>query len=640
MKTAYFFTAAMLAVSLPAVAQDADPEIMNIAGKSIPKSEFEYVYNKNLRQQEVKTPVDEYVTLFCNYKLKVAEAEAEGLDTTQTFQNEYKGYRSQLVAPYMIEPGVEERLAREAYARLLEEVEASHILFSIPPTATTSQKKAIYARAMRVREQALNGTDFGTLARRYSDDPSAEMNEGYLGYFKGFQMVYPFEKAAYETPTGEISLPVESRFGYHLIKVTGRRKTRAIGLAHIMLRVSQDAPEKEQKAKEKLIKDIYKQIEKGADFADLARQYSEDASSAVRGGELPVLESGQFVKSFEDAAFALDSIGQVSYPVRTEFGWHILKLLSEKTPNSYDMLHDAIVHRMARDERANAGRKQYMEKLKEQKGFSWNAAVIDQLEAICADTAFYAKLSEISQPLFVFDGKEYPASGLTTYFVQDETPTVNALRDVAEAYATEVITDYQVARLDENNTEFHYLLQEYRDGMLLFEISNREVWEKAMNDTKGLEKYFKKNKNKYAWKEPHYKGFVISSDDEAIAAGAKRQLDKKSSLPADSLIRRIYAQYNDSINHVSIETILCRQGENRTVDYLVYGVGEPDTTAKLSVKAVSGKLLKKPESYEDVKGLAVADYQNYLEQNWIASLRKKYPIVIHRDVLATIKTEE
>ena len=642
MKTTTFLLTALLSPAFASMSaqEEADPEIMNIAGKSIPKSEFEYIYHKNLRQQVEKTPLDEYVTLFCNYKLKVAEAEAQGIDTTKQFRDEYEGYCEQLVKPYLVDAGAEEQLAKEAYDRLREEVEASHILFEVPSTATAVEKKAISEKAMSVRKQALDGADFAELARRYSDDPSAAQNGGYLGYFTAFRMVYPFEKAAYETPVGEISLPVETRFGYHLIKVSGRRKTRAVQVAHIMLKVSQDAPEKEQKDKEKKIKDLYAKLLKGAEFDELVRANSEDTYTAESGGVLPFLQTGQFVQSFEDAAFALDSIGEISAPVRTQFGWHILKLLDEKTPDTYEALHDEIVRNMARDERADAGRKQFIEHLKADKGFAWNETTVNDLEKVNGDSLL-ENVQKMEQPLFVFAGTAYPASGLTKYLKAGKTTALSELRKAVDAYSVDALTEYAAAELSQTNSEIKNLLQEYRDGMLLFEVSDKEVWKKAPLDTKGLKKFFKKNKNQYTWSEPRYKGYIISTDSTERTKAVKARLSQKTSLSADKMIQKLYREYNDSIRHIVITYGVYRRGDNPTVDSLAFGIGASDSTTALpALKDICGKIVMQPESYEDVKGFVTTDYQNYLEEKWIKKLRKKYPITIHEDVLATVKSEE
>ncbi len=617
----------------------SDSEIMKIAGKSISKGEFEYTYHKNIQQQSEKTPLDEYVTLFENYKRKVAEAEAQGIDTTQQFKTEYEGYRRQLVKPYMVDKTAEETLAKEAYQRLLEEVEASHILFRVSPTATWEEKRKVYQKALDVRKRALSGEDFAALARQYSEDPSARTNNGYLGYFGAFYMVYPFEKAAYETSVGEVSMPVESQFGYHLIKVTGRRPTRALLLAHIMLKVPQNASEKIQKEREKEAWAIYEKARQGEDFAALAKQYSEDYSCSEQGGRLPWLSTGQIIPSFEKAAFALNEIGEISEPVRTEFGWHIIKLLDVKTPDSYEKMHDLIVRRMARDERADAGQKMYIENLKKEKDFAWNDTVIIRLEKAVADTAALKSLLQMEQPLFSFDGKPYLVSKLASYIDADNTSamSISALRTAVDEYVNDVLVAYQVDELSRTNADFRYLLQEYHDGMLLFEVSNREVWNKAMEDEKGLQKYFRKNKKKYTWDTPRYKGYVITGDNAETVAAVKSFVTD-TDLPFDSVMARINKQYNDSVTHVKIEKGLYQKGMNAVVDRLAFGVESADTTTTvLPVEDLCGKVITRPEMYEDVKGLVISDYQNYLEEKWVRKLRKKYPVTLRKDVLATVK---
>ncbi|MCD8290395.1 MAG: peptidylprolyl isomerase [Prevotella sp.] len=604
---------------------------MNIAGKSISKGEFEYTYRKNTQQQVEKTSLDEYITLFVNYKLKVAEAMALGLDTTKQFMDEFKGYRDQLVKPYMVDKNAEEVLAQEAYNRLLEEVEASHILFKVSSDATLQEKKAVYEKALQVREEAMNGADFAELARQYSEDPSVTKNNGYLGFFGAFRMIYPFEKAAYETPVGEISMPVETQFGYHLIYVSARRKARAVTTAHIMLKVPQSAPEEER---EDEAWEIYKKIENGADFAELARQYSEDTSTAQEGGVLPLLTTGQIIPSFENAAFALTEIGEVSKPVRTEFGWHIIKLLSETQPLPYEEMRSNIIRRMSRDDRANAGQKNFMDKLKEDKGFTWNDTTREALEIMASDTAFRERLSQMNEPLFTFNHENYPASRLNSYLQPGEI-TLAVLHQQFDNYVNDAITDYYATELSLSDMDFNYLLQEYHDGMLLFDISSQKVWDKASEDENGLKKYFKKNKKNYTWNTPHYKGYVLSGDNEDIVSDAKVQL-QKSNLPSDTIIAHIYTQYNDSVQHITIENGLYAQGMNATVDYLAFHIGKADTT---TIQDICGKILETPESYTDVKGLVISDYQNYLDQEWIKKLRKRYPVIIRKEVLATIDDE-
>ena len=536
MKIPHILLASTLFFPMLSYAQvSADSEIMQVAGKSITKGEFEYTYRKNIQQQSDKTPLDEYVTLFENYKLKVAEAESQGIDTTQQFLAEFEGYRNQLVKPYMVDASAEEKLAHEAYDRLLEEVEASHILFTVAPTATQAEKKAAYQKAMEVRNLALGG----------------------------------------------------------------------------------------------------------ADFASLARQYSEDPSTAMNGGLLPWLSTGQIIPSFENAAFALTKVGEVSTPVRTEFGWHIIKLLGEKRPESYEKMREFIVRRMARDERSDAGHKMFVENLKAEKHFAWNDAVKNQIEKSIADTAFYGRLAQMDEPLFSFAGKSYPASGLLRYAKAGKSPdnrSLVELRKWIDQYVDDALIEYETAELCRTNDEFRYLLQEYRDGMLLFEVSNREVWNKALEDESGLKKYFRKNKKKYAWDTPRYKGYVISGDDSLMVKEAQKRLSKVKPGREDAVIAELYEEYNDSTRHISIEKGLYQQGMNAVVDTRIFMAGNADTVqTALPVKAVCGKLIGTPESYEEVKGPVISDYQNYLEQKWVRKLRKKYPITVNDEVLASVK---
>ena len=291
------------------------------------------------------------------------------------------------------------------------------------------------------------------------------------------------------------------------------------------------------------------------------------------------------------------------------------------------------------DERADAGRKMFVEKLKEDKYFAWDESVRAMLEKEISDTSFMTCLANMDQTLFTFDGKSYPVSGLVSYLSSDKSRAVSLseLRELSDKYVYDVLVDYKTSELCRTNADFRYLLQEYRDGMLLFEISNREVWNKAMEDEKGLKKYFRKNKKKYTWDAPRYKGYVICGDDAQLVNAVKEQL-RGMSQPSDSVIPSIYRQYNDSIRHIAIEKGLYQPGMNAIVDYLIFNKDTTDT--QLPVKDVCGKILESPQSYEDVKGPVISDYQTYLDQKWIKKLRKKYPVTIRKEVLATVEEIE
>ena len=630
----------------PGYSQNDDPELMKINGKSIKRSEFEYIYNKNNQQQIDNKSLDEYVTLFKNYKLKVAEAEANGIDTTKAFINELAGYRTQLAQPYLVDSRVDDRLAREAYDRLKENVEVSHILFKVSPGASSEEREKVYKKALSVLERIRKGEDFTKLAKQYSEDPSVVNNGGYLGYITGFMTVYPFETAAYNTPVGSVSEPVLTSFGYHLIKVSNRRPDRGEVLtSHIMIMVPANSSNEIKKEKELKAKEIYQEVLQGGDFAKIAKEKSEDKASGQRGGELPWFGTGRIVKEYEDAAFALKNKGDISEPVLSPYGWHIIKLLDHRSIKSFEDMKPNIMRRISQDERGNQGQKALIEKLKVDYGYSLNAVEKTKLEQFAktmfpADSMFIATVKNNQAPLFSLAGNDYPVSGFADYMKKmrrgnASIDAVTYLNDKLSDYIDSQILKYEDSQLESKYADFRNLMNEYRDGMLLFEISNREVWDKAAKDEDGLAKYFNENKKAYAWDKPHYKGYAVSCIDKDVAKAVKKRI---KSLPADSVVFYINKEFNnDSITSVKIEKGLYVQGDNNIVDKLIFKDKNVTIDEKLPVIFVSGKKLKKtPECFTDVRGQVTADYQNYLEKLWVDNLNRKYPVEIHEDVLKTV----
>ena len=328
-KTFIAFLLVLIAFSINA---QSDEVLMTIDGKQITKGEFEYLFLKNNDADEITyDDVKDYLDLYVKFKLKVVEAESRKMDTTFAFITELDGYRSQLAKPYLTDREVDEYYLKEAYDRLKEEVEASHILVEVEKGATPEDTVKAYNKAMDIAEKARNGEDFADLARKYSDDPSSESNGGYLGYFKGFQMVYPFESGAYNTPVGEVSNPVKSSFGYHIIKVHNRRPSPGeVRVAHIMKMANEEASDKQKDNAEQMIYNIHAQIKAGKDFEEMAKNYSDDYATAENGGALNWFSTGQMVKPFEKASFNLKNPGDISEPIRTQFGWHIIKLLDKR----------------------------------------------------------------------------------------------------------------------------------------------------------------------------------------------------------------------------------------------------------------------------------------------------------------------
>ncbi len=645
MKSKWLLTALIAGSSWALAFADAnDPVVMKVNDKEILKSEFEYIYNKNSQQQIDNKSLDEYVILFKNYKLKVAEAEAAGLDTTVAFRNELAGYRDELAKPYLVDGEVDEKLCREAYERMKEDVEVSHILLGL--NARTSQiREQAKVLADSLLIELRNGADFEQLARQYSEDGSKQ-NGGYLGFISGGRTVYPFEKAAFALNPGEVSDVVETQFGYHIIKMHSRRANPGEFLfAHIMLMVPGNVSAEVKAQKEAEIRSIYDELRSGADFVALAKERSDDKGTAVKGGELPWASSGQFIKEFEQAGFALKNKGDITEPVKTAYGWHIIKLLDKRDIRPFEQMRGEIKRMMVRDERGSMAQEAMVEKLKKEYNYSLNNEQRIKLVNLAktngaVDSTYIATIQGDQSVLFSFAGQSYTVADFANFLPKRDMKNnpVGYVNGMIESMSSKYLLDQEKSGLEAKYPEFRNLMNEYRDGMLLFEISNREVWEKAAKDTEGLQKFFKKNKRKYKWSKPHYKGFIVHCNNEETATAVKARL---KGLDADSVAVVLNREFNtDSVPTVKMERGLFIKGDNKHVDQYVFEGESVKVDEDFPVVFVSGKLLKKyPEAYTDVRGQVTADYQTYLEKEWVKKLNKKYPVEINEDVLKTVNKQ-
>lgn len=618
---------------------------MTINGNPVTKSEFEYIYNKNNSANSIdKKTLDEYVDLFVNFKLKVEEAKAQGIDTTAAFVKEYNGYRAQLAKPYLVDNTADEALVKEAYERMKEDVDVSHILVRVAPGATAADTLAAWNKIMEA-EKRLAKEDFEKVARDLSEDPSVADNGGHIGWISAFNTIYPFETRAYNTPVGTVSAPVRTVVGYHIIKVHNRRPSQGEVLtAHIML-FTDRADEAKNATVKTRIDSLYARVQAGDDFGKLATEFSEDRGSAMRNGELPWFGTGRMVPEFEQAAFALKEKGDVSEPIRSQFGWHIIKLLDKRGVASFDDAKADIERKIKRDERGKAGQVAFVKGLKKEYDFRLEQPAVDEFVTLLDgkqlnDSSFRHAVAALDKPLFSFAGKQYTQADFAAYLKANmhSTKTIasEVIAEKLDAFETKELLAYEDTQLARKHADFRFLSQEYYDGILLFEVSNREVWEKASKDTTGLTAFFKAHRKDYAWDKPHYKGRVIYCKDEPTLKAAQSIVKRSET---DSIDKYLRTRLNDSIQYVKIEKGLFVEGDNPVVDDKVFKSKEKYVpTEEYPYVFVSGKLLKKlPEDYTDVRGLVTADYQTYLEEEWVKHLREKYPVVIDEEVLATVK---
>jgi len=623
----------------------SDPVLMKINGKPVYKSEFEYIYNKNNSNNSLdKKTLDEYVDLFVNFKLKVEEAKAQGLDTTQSFISELAGYRSQLTRPYLTDSKVDEQILREAYDRMKEDVEVSHILVRIPQGATPADTLTAWKKINSTLKR-LDKEDFAKVAKEISEDQSAEENGGYIGWVTAFRTVYPFETVAFNTPVGKISAPVRTAFGYHIIKVHNRRKSQGEILVSHIMRFTAEGDEAKNKAAKQKTDSLYQRVLAGDDFGKLASEFSEDRGSATRNGELPWFGSGRMIPEFENAAFALKNTGDVSTPIQSAFGWHIIKLLDRKGVASFETVKADIERNVKRDERANMGQKAFVDRLRKEYGYAVNTAYVNEFSKLLenktlADSVFQLEAAKLNKPLFTFAGKEFTQADFAAYLKKNAFSEKAIASEIIEqkldAFTEKEILAYEDSQLENKYEDFRFLINEYHDGILLFEVSNNEVWEKASKDTEGLARYFNEHKADYRWEKPHFKGRVISCKDKATLKAAKAIVKRSHN---DSIDKYLRTRLNDSIQYVKVEKGLFAQGENKAVDKFGFKVKKAkfEPTKEYPYVFVVGKNLKNnPEDYTDVRGLVTADYQEYLEKEWITALRAKFPVEIDQNVLKTV----
>lgn len=666
-KISFLRLLAITAVSVLALQVSAQSKLdkkvlMTIGDTPVTVKEFTDIYNKNNLKDEIveKKSVDEYLDLFVNFRMKVMEAYEMRLDTNAKFQKELSGYRKQLAKPYFTNDEVSEELVEEAYQRKLKDIRASHILITCDKHALPADTLKAYNKAMDVRKKALKDPDFGKLAVTYSQDPSArdmkatentparKGNRGDLGYFTVFDMVYPFETGAYETPEGEISMPVRSDFGYHIIKVT--EVSDALGTvtaAHIFLKLDADATEEEEQTIKTKADNIYKEImdSEGKEWNNAVAKYSDDRGTVSRFGTLSPFTVSRIVPEFIQTVKQLKP-GEIAKPVRTSYGYHIIKLIGNSGVGDFEKERPAIAERVEKDMRSKKSEEVVMQQIKDDYGFKNNDKNIADFMASVDSTLLRGsfKLAEdqkTDNELFHIGKASYKVSDFVDYIQQKQRAQkfVSAQTyayQLFEAFQREKVLDYADAHLEEKYPEFKSLVKEYNDGILLFDLMDQEVWSKAVQDTLGLREYHAKHASNYMW-EDRVKACVITVNRPESLPKVKQYLDE--GVPFDSL-RSTLAR--DSVNFVYVRQGLYQHGDNKYVDQTEWKVGvrnEISSTVDNSTVIVNIIELRKPEekTLGEARGLVTSDYQVELEEKWMETLHKKYPVTINEKVLQQVR---
>lgn len=642
--------------------QQDNRTLLTINNQKISVSEFLYVYEKNNNKKEYdKSSMENYLDLYINFRLKVMEAEKRGMDTLPSFINELKGYRDQLARPYLTDKEVNEKLLKEAYDRLQWDVRASHIMKMVPETVDEddSLAKAAYAELMDIRKRALKGEDFAALARQYSDDPSArdqkatrnyparKGNGGDLGYFTGFYMVYPFETAAYTTPVGEISMPIRTRFGYHLVKVSD--KIPALGtihVAHIVVNSNDKMKLSDAEAKKK-INEIRKEILDGKiTFEDAAKKYSEDRGSGEKGGVLNWFEVSKMVPQFIKAISEIDGVGKISEPVKTEYGWHIIKLIELRKLPSYKEYLPELKNKVSKDSRSNKSREAAVEKFKLEYGFKEYPKSLQKFyevvdSSIISKSWTADKAARLKKVMFVLDGKKYTQQDFAKYLEKNQRTngkgTIKYLvHNQYDRWIFSTVLKYKDSKLEEENFDFRMLVNEYHDGILLFNISDEMVWGKAIKDSLGLDKFYQEHKDNYMWK-PRVEAEIYKAKNDSVATILRGYLNKK--LELDSIVKLMN---NKSKLSIGYERGKYEKGDNRIIDQIAPKVGLSDnikSNNSIYIVKINSIIPAGNKKISEARGLITADYQNYLQDQWIKVLKEKYKVEINQEVLNSIEKE-
>lgn len=648
----------MMMPSLLTAQSYAKKTLITIGDKEITAKEFIDTYEKNNIKTEVidKKNIDEYLQLFIDFKLKVMEAEDLKMDTVPSFVRELNNYRNQLAKPYFSNDEITEELVAEAYDRMQYDINAAHILIKCDANALPADTLAAYNKAMAARERALKGEDFGALAAELSEDPSARDmaeipgvrkayigNRGELGYFTAFDMVYPFETGAYNTEEGKISMPVRSDFGYHIIKVNS--KTPASGLiraAHIFLPIDENTVDSVLRNKAyNIYNEVINEPEKWSEFV---RKYSEDRGTITNNGILSPFRVNQIVPEFITAVKALEA-GEVSEPVKTNFGYHIIKLVMTTPPSDFETEKTRLEEKVQRDMRGKISEEIAMKRIMKENGFKENTKVKDEFIATIDSSLImgqYLGNDEINtqKVLFTIGKEKCRLQEFVDYIIGNQrrkgfiTPTAYAY-ELYGKFVQEKVFAYEDSKLEEKYPEFKLLVQEYHDGILLFSLMEEQVWNKAVDDTTGLKEFYERNKNMYMWDDRVRTISVISNDNNNVE---ELVTVLGGDISIDSLRTYIKANGIDA----TTRSIVYQKGENVNADAMEWKEGnisvfESSVDNSTQIIKIVEVRPAEPKAFKEAKGLITSAYQVELETLWLQQLKEKYPVKINNKVLEQIK---
>ena len=619
---------------------NAQEVLFTVGNQSITTEEFKAVYEKNKgvgAALDPKTP-EEYLELYINFKLKIAEAYEQQRDTATEFKNEFGGYRAQLAKPYLSDQGAEDELVNQAFSRMQEEVRAAHIMIALEANALPSDTLKAYRQLLDLRKSILSGkTKFENAARETSADTWSAKNGGDLGYFTAFNMVYPFESAAYELEVGDLSMPVRSQYGYHLVKLLDRRSASGIvRVRHIFFASNGKSSLQEQQRAERSANEIYTRLEGGEDFISLL-EFSEDRKTKDAMGELPEFGINKMMPAFEEAAFSLEAPGDYSAPVETSIGWHVIQLIEKKPLASFEELQSELKKKVKRDTRSRVGATRFMKRLKSEYDFAIDERWLGRTMNLVDKNAFGTGTWEIptlsrDRVVATFANEKIYQSEVLEFWAKNQNQSSEAvrvefLRVLFNAYSNDRMIAYEDGQLESKHADFRNLVREYKEGILLFDLTQEAVWNKAAQDSAGIANHYELIKEDYRWEDRVQATYWVTTDEKLAKKiakwTAKNKVDKVKELLE-----------NEDALSVAIQNGTYEKDDNSVIvavwqqDSGTFGPIELDN-GSFAVVQIDEFIPSAPKALNEIKGLVIASYQDALEKEWVSALKSKFEVNVN-----------
>lgn len=620
LKKIKLWTVLLLVSPIVFAQKSKDKVLLKIDKEKVYASEFDNLFgkNKNLKIQGEAPDINDDIKLFIDYKLKLMEAEELRMDTVPSYLQEVARYRNQLILPYLNDDSLVDSLVLEAYNRSLTEVRASHILVRLKKNSTDTI--AAYTKISDIRQSILDGADFSAVAKEKSEDPSAKSNSGDLGYFSVFRMVYPFENAAFSTPKGELSEIFRTQFGYHFLKVMDTRKSMGeMEVAHIMIRDTTSSGTS-------TIDKVHKELMSGGDFKELAKKYSDDKKSAANGGKLNKFSIGSLPVPFGEISFALTEEDNYSKPFRTPYGWHIVKYLNHYPVRDFESAKEDLTNKTKKDVRSKTLSNPVVLRLRKEYAISIN----DLAKKEMLDPKFVL-VDSLSSWLVMIQKDTLTQKDFLVYTSnrRDKSAVQNF-----KSFLDQEILEYYKVHLEETDEEFKNLFSEYKNGLLLFDLMKEKIWDAAQNDTIGLKEFYSLNTSNYISPE-EFNAVVVRTKNTTGIEALKLLISS-----ADS-VQVVQSKVRD------MEGVLLKSGGFQrangifpaNVDLSLGKTSNYQEDGYTVIVKVFSKKDAVQEEYDEIKGKVISDYQNKIQENWIAEIRSKHKVKVYKKTLKKLTSE-